>query len=207
MAISSYKWLLSRCLFPGILVFTVNSPVQRVQPVQWGTPNATETGSPAGSSVVTQAGHATEVFHPFYVSVTEINHNVKDKILEISCKLFTSDLEAVLEKNLHTKVDLSSPTDKKTSDGYIAAYVTKNLQIKVDGKPVALQFVGSEKEQDASWCYFQVNNVAAVKKIDITNSLLYDGFDKEINIMHVSVGGDRKSGKVEYPETGISFSW
>lgn len=147
------------------------------------------------------------VFHPFYVSVTEINHNAKDKILEISCKLFTNDLETVLEKNLHTKVDLSSPADKKAAEGYIAAYIIKNLQIKVDGKPVPLQFVGSEKEQEATWSYFQVNNMPSVKNIALTNSLLYDGFDKEINIMHVSVGGDRKSGKLEYPATAIAFEW
>ena len=121
--------------------------------------------------------------------------------------MFTSDFEAVLEKNLHVKIDLSSPKDKKACDRYIAAYVEKNVQIKVDGKPVVLQFVGSEKEQDATWSYFQVNNVPAVKKMEITNSLLYDGFDKEINIMHVSVGGERKSGKLDYPETGISFEW
>ena len=28
------------------------------------------------------------VVHPFYVSVTEINHNAKDKTIEISCKTF-----------------------------------------------------------------------------------------------------------------------
>jgi Domain of unknown function (DUF6702) len=36
--------------------------------------------------------------HPLYISVTEINHNAKDRILEVSCKIFTNDLETVLEK-------------------------------------------------------------------------------------------------------------
>ncbi len=147
--------------------------------------------------------------HPFYISVTEISHNAKDKALEISCKLFTNDFEAVLEKNLHTRIDLSAtaPAAKKIADGYIAAYISKNLQIKVDGKPVSLQFAGSEREDEATWSYFQVVNIPSVKKLDIVNSLLYDGFDKEINIMHVSVGGERKSGKLGYPETGITFTW
>ena len=35
--------------------------------------------------------------HPIYVSVTEIQHNAKDKTLEISCKIFTSDFEAILK--------------------------------------------------------------------------------------------------------------
>jgi len=37
--------------------------------------------------------------HPFYVSVTEISHNAKDKIIEISCKIFADDLEMTLTKS------------------------------------------------------------------------------------------------------------
>ena len=33
----------------------------------------------------------TEILHPFFISVTEINHNIKDKSLEVSCKIFTDD--------------------------------------------------------------------------------------------------------------------
>ena len=38
------------------------------------------------------------LFHPFFVSVTEMNHNAKDKTLEISCKLFADDFEKGLEQ-------------------------------------------------------------------------------------------------------------
>src|SRR5277367_5720430 len=81
--------------------------------------------------------------HPLYISVTEINHNAKDKILEISCKMFTDDLETVLEKVAKTHVDLTAPAGKPVSDKLIEAYVEKHLRLKVDGKPVVLQFVGS----------------------------------------------------------------
>ena len=174
MAISSYKWsvakkcAIAQCLLPLVLL-----------------------GSLPGRSY-----QSVTTRHPFYISVTEINHNAKDKTLEISCKLFTNDLEAVLQKERSIRLDLSSPADKKICDGYIAAYVEKNLQIQVDGKPVQLRFVGSEKEQDATWCYFQAEGVAVVKRMEIMNSLLYEGFDQEINIMHVLVGGDRRSGKL-----------
>ena len=38
--------------------------------------------------------------HPIYVSVTEIEHNAKDKTLEISCKIFTDDFEKTLAQLL-----------------------------------------------------------------------------------------------------------
>ena len=145
--------------------------------------------------------------HPLYISVTEINHNPKDKILEISCKIFTNDFESVLEKSAGAKVDLSSVKDKPASDKLIAGYVERHLRLKVDGKPVLLHFVGSENEDDGTWSYFQVNDMPTVKRIDIVNDLLYDGFPQQINIMHVTVGGQRQSTRVDCPAANASFQF
>jgi hypothetical protein len=145
--------------------------------------------------------------HPLYITVTEINHNAKDKILEVSCKAFTNDLETVLEKMSKGKVDLSSAADKKVTDQLIGVYVEKHLQLKCDGRPVQLHFVGSEQEADGTWSYFQVNDITTVKRIDVVNSLLYDGFEQEINIMHVTVGGERKSFRLDNPTATASFQF
>jgi hypothetical protein len=147
------------------------------------------------------------VSHPLYNSVTEINHNPKDKILEISCKIFTNDFEAVLEKAAGAKVDLSSVKDSAASNKLIAGYVERHLRLKVDGKPVQLHFVGSENQDDGTWSYFQVNDVPTVKRIDAFNELLYDGFPQQINIMHVTVGGQRQSTRVDCPAANASFQF
>jgi len=145
--------------------------------------------------------------HPLYITVTEINHNGKDKILEISCKMFTNDLEAVLEKAAHVKVDLSDAKNKATNDKLIADYVEKHLQLKVDGRPVSMHFIGSEKEEDGTWSYFQVDGIQSVKKLDVNNNLLYDGFNQEINIMHASAGGVKKSTRLDCPAAAASFEF
>jgi hypothetical protein len=145
--------------------------------------------------------------HPLYITVTEISHNPKDKILEISCKIFTNDLETVLEKGAKTKVDLSNAANKAATDKLIDEYVEKHLRLKVDGRAAGLHFVGSEKEADGTWSYFQVNDVPMVKRIDVVNDLLYDAFNQQINIMHVTVGGQRKSTRLDYPEAGASFQF
>lgn len=165
-------------------------------------------------SVFMGAGASQEVrglqgnlLHPLYITVTEINHNAKDKVLEVSCKIFTNDLETVLEKATKAKVDLSSAKDKAANDKFIDEYIEKHLRLKVDGKPVMLHFVGSEKESDGTWTYFQVNEVPAVKKLDVANDLLYDAFSQQINIMHVTVGGQRKSMRLDYPDANSSFQF
>jgi hypothetical protein len=145
--------------------------------------------------------------HPLYITVTDINHNAKDKTLEISCKMFTNDFEAVLERAAHSKVDLSDTKNKAATDKLIADYVQKHLQLKLDGRSAVIQFVGSEKEEDGTWSYFQVTNIPSVKKIDVSNSLLYDNFSQEINIMHASVGGVKKSTRLDYPASAASFEF
>jgi hypothetical protein len=145
--------------------------------------------------------------HPLYIAVTEIKHNAKDKILEVSCKVFTNDFETVLEKAAGGRVDLSSAMDKAASDKLIADYVGRHLRLKVDGKPVQLHFVGSENEEDGTWSYFQVNDIQAIKRIDVGNDLLYDGFNQQINIMHVTVGGQRQSKRLDYPDANAAFQF
>jgi hypothetical protein len=145
--------------------------------------------------------------HPLYITVTEINQNAKDRVLEVSCKVFTNDLEAVLEKMSGSRVDLSSAATKAASDKLIDSYVQKHLRLKVDGKPVLLHFVGSEQENDGTWSYFQVNEVSSVKRIDAVDELLYDSFNQQINILHVTVGGQRKSFRLDYPEAAAVFEY
>jgi hypothetical protein len=146
-------------------------------------------------------------FHPYFVSVTEINHNATDKTLEISCKLFTDDFEKALADKYKMKVDLSAPKDKKTTNRIITEYIKNHLSIKADGKVVNFNYVGFEKEDEAVFSYFQIDNITSVKRIDITNSILYEEHDTQINIMHVSVGGNRKSTKLDYPNTQAVFNF
>ena len=145
--------------------------------------------------------------HPFFVSVTEINHNAGDKNLEISCKIFTDDFETALTKSTGTKVDLFNPRDKQLAEKQIAAYIKKHLVMRLDNKPVTLEFVGYERENEAVWSYLQVSQTSAPKKIEINNDLLYDAFNQQINLIHISVGGNRKSTKLNYPDASASFQF
>lgn len=155
---------------------------------------ATTPSSPAGA-------------HPLYVSVTEINHNATDKNLEISCKIFTDDFEKTLNTLSNKKVDLFNPKDKVETDRLVSDYVRKRLLIRLDGKEVALEFVGFERENDAIWSYFQAAVPAIPKKVEVNNSILYETYDKQLNLMHVTVGGTRKSMRLNYPDKEAKFEF
>lgn len=159
------------------------------------------------SPAVVNSNTKISSYHPFYVSVTEINHNAADKNLEISCKIFTDDFETALFKSTGVKIDLFNPKDKQATDKVVAAYIKKHLVIKLDNKAVTLEFVGFERESEAVWSYLQVSTASAPKKIDISNDLLYESFNQQIHLMHVSVGSNRKSTKLNYPDSNTSFQF
>lgn len=148
------------------------------------------------------------MFHPFFVSVTELKHNVKDKTIEISCKLFIDDFEKALTAAYKAPVDLNNPKNKEQTDMWITGYFKQHFQLKVNGQVLPVAYVGYEKEGEAAWCYLVVNNApATVKLLEVTNNLLYELFESQIHIMHATVNGARKSTKVANPESKVVFDF
>ena len=146
--------------------------------------------------------------HPFYISVTEMEYNATEKTLEIGCKVFTDDFEKGLAKANETKVDMYNPKDKALLEKQIADYIRKHLLIKVDGKPLTLEYIGYELEEQSTWSYHQVSKLtSAPKKVEVHSSIFYELYDKQINIIHVNSGGNRKSTKLDYPATDAMFEF
>jgi hypothetical protein len=175
-----YKWLLIYCLIVVIPGFI----------------GANETPNRVG-----------DASHPFFVSVTEIQHNSKAKTLEISCKIFSDDFEKTLRQNYKTHVDLLNPKDKAAMDTLVSAYIKQHLQISSDGKLPNLQYMGYETDQGAVWSYFQAENIAKIKTIDINNTLLFEYKKQQTNLLHVTVNGIRKSTRLNNPESKVSFQF
>lgn len=191
MASSLYKWL----LIPQVLLIGLFKD---------GEMNDLSKSSP---TLRAERSNGVAESHPFHVSVVEINHNAADKTLEISCKIFTDDFEKVLAKNYQTRIDLINPPDKKAMDTVVKKYIVSHLFVSADDKPGNLVYIGYERDAEAVYSYVQVENISSVKKIEIINKLMHDLFDDQINIMHVTVNGNRKSTKLDYPTSNASISF
>jgi hypothetical protein len=78
----------------------------------------------------------------------------------------------------------------------------------LDGKPLTLEYVGYELEEQSTWSYYQVSKLTtAPKKVEVHSSIFYELYDKQINIVHMSSGGNRKSSKLDYPATELVFEF
>lgn len=146
------------------------------------------------------------LLHPFYVSKIEINHNTKDKSLELSIRVFTDDLEATLQKFGRTKIDLSKKELTAVNDKLIKDYIHKNLQLMVDKRTVNLEYVGYEINKESTWLYFEVDNVPTLKELQVNCSLLYDYKTEQMNIIQVKANGKDESYKLDYPKKNVLFN-
>jgi len=145
--------------------------------------------------------------HPIYVSVIEIEHNAKERTLEVSCKIFTDDFEKTLRMAYKTPVDLVKPANREAMNKLVNDYVQKHLNIKVDGKTAAFKFIGFEEIEEGIYSYFQADNISDVKRLTVTDNILYEYKKEQISLLHVTVNNNRKSTKLNNPDDIAIFEF
>jgi hypothetical protein len=147
------------------------------------------------------------MLHPFYVSVIDFNHNTKESSLELSIRIFTPDLEQTLQKYSTTKVDIANAKDKSLLDKQISTYINQKLQLKINGQPATINYIGHEIQMESVWIYADIPKVTQLKKLEINCNLLYDYKELQSNIFHVKSNGNEKSFKLDFPKTITSFEF
>ena len=145
--------------------------------------------------------------HPFHVSTTEINQNAADKTLEISCHIFTDDFESAITREFGSKTDFSKESMKPLMDSLTRKYLLNHLSLRVNNRAVKLEYVGWERENEAVYVYLEVDGVSAISQVEVSNTILFNLFDDQMNIVHIKVNGERKSHKMNYPEKNLSVKF
>lgn len=145
--------------------------------------------------------------HPYYVSVTEMEYNAGKKEIEISGKIFIDDLEYALKQEFKTNVAVLNEAEKKRNSELLNSYFQKHLKLTVDGKPVAFEFVGYQREEEAIWSFMAVKNIKPFKMVTVFNDLLYSFREDQVNIVHFKNKNERKSFRLTYPDNKVSLSW
>ena len=144
-----------------------------------------------------------KAFHPIHVSTTNISYNAQDGKLEIICTIFTDDFEAALAKQFHTKTDLTKAEMHAAMDALVKIYVGSNVQVKTGATTLLLNYLGFEINKEATDVYIETDKTPPVKKIDVSVSLLHNQFEDQINIVHITINGVRKSEKLDYPDKKV----
>ena len=137
--------------------------------------------------------------HPYHVGSVEINHNASSKTFEVTGRFFMDALEKALEKKYGKAYHFNDAKYKNELNEVLKNYSAEYLKLKADGKFLKVNFVGYEEDHESVNVYLESEAVAKPKKVEAAVSFLYNYFDDQINIVHLIVGGNRKSEKLSYP--------
>lgn len=127
------------------------------------------------------------------------------KSVNVSCKLFTDDLQDALYRIHKTPIDLSKQSDNQKK--MLENYIKERFKLTVGGKAIPLSFIGYEIEEEAVWCFFEFNKIESFGKVIIANSLLYDFLPEQTNLIHCYYNQKRKSYKLDNPDKIAVFEY
>ncbi|WP_299396145.1 DUF6702 family protein [uncultured Gelidibacter sp.] len=131
--------------------------------------------------------------HKFYVSVTEVEYVPEKKSVQIISRIFIDDLENTLRERYEKRLTLVPKNEAEEVEVYLKRYLKDKIVIKINGKAVDFKFIGKEYDNDILFCYLEVTDIKEIKTFQISNTLLFDSFDDQQNIVKLKINDEKKS--------------
>lgn len=145
--------------------------------------------------------------HKFYVSLCQIRFVQEESSVQVTLKIFTDDFEKALSEFSERDVRIGDAPDT-TLNGLMKVYLQQHLKVEADGHTLPLSFLGSEVEQDVTWCYLEGNDTAKPQQVKVYSDLLTEVYPDQVNIVNVYFG-DRVKGMMltkDRPQEKVRFA-
>jgi len=135
--------------------------------------------------------------HDYHMSNIDIEYNAETQALEIIMKIFIDDLEdGIKASGVEEKLYLCTDREVETGDVQVYTYLQEKMKLNVDGEAVSFNYIGKETSEDlvAMYCYLEVEDVPFVNEITVSNDMLMEVFDDQINIIKLKSKSTGKRG-------------
>ncbi|WP_445722782.1 DUF6702 family protein [Flavobacterium sp.] len=131
--------------------------------------------------------------HKFYVSVTQIDYVAKKNRVEITSRIFIDDLNKVLEKKYNKKIHLASNREIPEAKDLVKSYLKEKMSVSINNKPVEMQFLSTEIDNDVLICYLKVSFSEKITTFGFENSILTEMFSDQQNLLHTDINDEKSS--------------
>ena len=133
--------------------------------------------------------------HALHQSTAEAEYNPQTKKLEVSLRVFATDLELALIRHSERIVSLDK-TPAEELDPVIQAYLASVFIVKTaDGKPAPIEWVGKQTEpasrpgdDDAVTLFFELLLPSGLHGCELQHTLLCECYPDQINLLHLRDG-------------------
>ncbi len=125
--------------------------------------------------------------HAFHISRTSVNYDTQSKAYQLTIHVFVDDLTTCLEKKGYKNLNIGHKSESKITDQAIEKYIKEKVVLS-DGKSIVLSYIGREFSEDgiALYCYFESSQTNFAKMLSVKNSLLFESFDDQKNIVDIT---------------------
>jgi len=127
--------------------------------------------------------------HRYHTSVTRLEYNAEDHMVEITVQTFADDIEAALKRSGASNVSL----DSRKSNELVLEYLRKVFEIRTGEARLELEWIGMELKGHSVWIYLQAKASNGLSNASLRNNLLFEVFPDQVNIVNVIRDGKRAS--------------
>lgn len=128
--------------------------------------------------------------HTYHTSLTRIDYNEKEKLLEISIQLFTHDIIPVLEKYSKKEINLEKNPE---TDKIIFKYVSENFVLKDKNNQIKpLNWVGKEVQVDTVFVFLEIPLDETLEGFNLQNTIFFESFPEQTNLV-IARFGEKKA--------------
>ncbi|MCB4799640.1 DUF6702 family protein [Neotamlana laminarinivorans] len=131
--------------------------------------------------------------HKYYISVTQVNYIKKQEALQITSRVFVDDLETALRKKYSDTITLTGLNKPEKADSFIETYLRENIILNINTEKSKFIFIGKEYDGDIVRCYLEVPGIKNIKSLSITNTILFNVYSEQQNIVKTKINDQQKS--------------
>jgi hypothetical protein len=160
--------------------------------------------------ISTFLGAAATAAHPVYLSVTELHYKPEKQSIEIAMKVFSDDLSTALSAAEGEAIEIGTEREPKEATTIINKYIRQYFSLSANGQKLNYEYIGREIERSdffALWLYFEVKNVPNLKTLTISNSILFELFSSQNNIISVRQGSQIRRASLVKNKYHTSFDF
>ncbi len=145
--------------------------------------------------------------HKYYVSTSLYDFKEDLGSLQITIRVFQDDFTEIIKKKYQVDISMNNDINSNEIKSKIRDYLLSNLSIYLDKNKYDLFYLGSEEKNEMIVAYLELEDIPTFKSIELKNTILFDLFEKQQNIIHLKKGPNRKSFILRKNVPNVSFQF
>lgn len=131
--------------------------------------------------------------HKFYTAIYQINFVPKNKMVQITTRIFVDDLNEALENKFHKKAFLGSNNETPEDVDFLKKYLSEKFILKINGQQKPMLFLSKEVEDNILICYLKCVDISKITTLDVQNTIITEIHGEQQNIIQANFNNKKSS--------------